>query len=258
MTTFDANQAIDSFWRHYQQGIYYPREWYDILTLDQAYQVQLGLVQRHVARGVRQAGWKVGLTSEATRQQFGVHEPVFGYVLEDAVHFTGIRIPHRKLIEPGVENEICMVMETDLIGPGVSEAHALRSVSSVSPALEIIETRGPLTAQLAVALADNAQQKAVVLGIQTRLRPIRIELPTVTVAMSINGLLVAEAAGEAVMGNPIRSVAWLANKLAEYGWRLEAGQLVMTGSLTRQFPMNPGDVVSATFDPLGTVTASFV
>jgi 2-keto-4-pentenoate hydratase len=56
------------------------------------------------------------------------------------------------------------------------------------------------------------------------------------------------------MGNPYASLAWLANKLAEFDRGLAAGQYVMSGSFTRQFPLVPGDVAETRFSGIGEVT----
>ena len=106
-------------------------------------------------------------------------------------------------------------------------------------------------------MADNGQQKAVVLGQETLLHPGDMDLATVTVKVVVNGEQVAEGMGRDVLGHPMRSVAWLANKVTEYGRRLRAGDLIMTGSFTQQFSMKRGDSVTASFDPLGSVSASF-
>ncbi len=258
MSTFSPEQIIDSFWRHRQEGVHFPPEWYDALTLDQAYLVQLGVLDRLLAEGAQQAGWKVGLTSQAIRGQFRVQEPVFGYVLGSVVHADGVTLAFDQLTRPAFENEICMTLASGLTGPGVDEAQALAAVASLHPALEIVEHRGPFTEQLAVALADNVQQKGVVLGPETRPVPPALDLTTIGVEVSINGVRAAEGVSAAVMGSPICSLVWLADKLAQYGRRLEPGQLIMTGSLTQQFPVSQGDVVSASFTVLGGVTASFL
>ena len=67
----------------------------------------------------------------------------------------------------------------------------------------------------------------------------------------------ATASGAAVLGQPLRSLTWLANKLVQHGYALRAGDLVMTGSLTRQFPLAAGTHVATTITPLGTVEAYF-
>ena len=65
------------------------------------------------------------------------------------------------------------------------------------------------------------------------------------------------APGTNVMGDPAASVAWLANRLSEFGLALEAGAKVMSGSFTRQYPIALGDVAEAVFQPFGKVSAEF-
>jgi len=69
---------------------------------------------------------------------------------------------------------------------------------------------------------------------------------------------VATAAGAGVSGNPVQAVAWLANKLGEYGISLRAGEFIMSGSLTSAFDATAGSSFRATFDRLGSVSARFV
>lgn len=251
------DQVVEEFWRERQRGVYFPPQWFDRLSLEDGYRVQIGLVRRMMAAGRRQVGWKVGLTAEPIQRQFGVHEPVFGHILDDAPLQSPATLPFGQLIQPGVENEICIELGQGLAGPGVDEGQVRAAVAAVRPALEIIETRGPLSLQLALALAENAQQKAIVLGPATRPLPANLDLAQVQAEVFINGESVATGTGAAVLGNPLRSVAWLANKLAEFGLRLEVGQLIMSGSLTRQFPMRQGDHVRAVFAPLGVAEAQF-
>jgi len=65
--------------------------------------------------------------------------------------------------------------------------------------------------------------------------------------------LISTASGAAVLGHPAASVAWLVRKLSERGQGLEAGHVVLSGSMTEAVPVAPGDVITARFDRLGTV-----
>jgi 2-keto-4-pentenoate hydratase len=56
------------------------------------------------------------------------------------------------------------------------------------------------------------------------------------------------------MGNPISSVAWLINKLSEFGVGVEAGQTILSGSFVKAIPFGAGDTLTAIFDTLGEVT----
>jgi 2-keto-4-pentenoate hydratase len=67
-----------------------------------------------------------------------------------------------------------------------------------------------------------------------------------------------QASGAEVMGNPINSIVWLANKLAEFGRALEEGQRVISGSFTKQYALETPARVRSVFDPVGVVEASFV
>jgi 2-keto-4-pentenoate hydratase len=60
------------------------------------------------------------------------------------------------------------------------------------------------------------------------------------------------------LGHPYNSVAWLAAKLAQFGERVRAGDFIMSGSFTRQFPLAQGDRIDAAFAGVGTVSASVV
>ena len=249
---FDLEAALASFWEARGRGEFFPAEWRDRLDFVQAYQVQLGLIAQRCAGGSeRQVGWKVGLTSPAIQRQFGFTEPVFGCLLADGRKLSGHTFGAAELIEPGFEVELCMRMRTSL-GGETDLARARQAVDVCYPALEIIETRGDFRAQLALALADNAQQKAFVLGDPVPMTP-QLDLSRVEARVRINGDEVASGRGDGVLGDPLNSVAWLARKLAEFGRSLHAGDLIMTGSFTRQFPLAPGDHVRAEFSGIGAV-----
>jgi 2-keto-4-pentenoate hydratase len=251
MERHELDAAIGEFEAARQRGEYFPKTWEDRLTLDDAYRIQLGLLAR---RGARRVGWKVGLTSLAIQEQFRVHEPVFGCLLSDGLLQSGHHFRRDELIAPGFENELCVVLDRDLAA-GATRDDVAAAVGRVHPALEIIETRGDLTAQLALALADNAQQKAFVVGAVVE-RAALPELSAVTARVRINDAEVAAATGEAVLGHPYNSITWLAGKLAQFGERLRAGDYVMTGSFTRQFPLHSGDRVEADFAGIGAVAVS--
>jgi hypothetical protein len=82
-------RAIDSIWRSGQAGVYFPEEWKGKLSQRQGYDVQLGILTRHIAAGDAHVGWKVGLTAKATQDHFGLYEPVFGFLLRSGAKPSG-------------------------------------------------------------------------------------------------------------------------------------------------------------------------
>jgi 2-keto-4-pentenoate hydratase len=253
----NVDEVIDSLLEHARRGIYYPDKWRGRLSQADAYRVQIGILARRVAHGEVHAGWKVGLTSRAMQLQQGVHEPVFGFLLESGARPSGAVFDFGELIRPGFENELCLTVGRTLRGPGVTVPEARAAIGAAAPALEIIERRGDFGADLNLALADNAQQKAFVTGKPTSPLPPELDLGGATVDVFVNDQHAEHALGAAVMGDAAAALAWLANKLAEFGFPLAAGMRVMSGSFTRQYPLNRGDRVEARFAPFGPVVAVF-
>lgn len=228
------------------------------LTVEDAYRIQQINVHERKAAGELVRGRKVGLTSVAMQRQLGVEEPDFGAIFAEMVVEEGDAVPVSELIQPRIEAEIAFVMATELRGPGVSAADALGAVAGALPALEIIDSRvADWKITLPDTIADNASSARVVCG--GRLTPVEEveDLRLIGMALSRNGEVAATGAGAAVLGNPIRCVAWLANKLGEFGVPLRAGDLVLAGALHAALPVAAGDTVSAQFSELGTVTTRF-
>jgi 2-keto-4-pentenoate hydratase len=77
------------------------------------------------------------------------------------------------------------------------------------------------------------------------------------VEVLVNGRRVEHAVGSEETGHSVGAVAWLANKLAEFGRCIEAGHRIMSGSFTKQYPIARGDRIETRFTPFGAVRASF-
>lgn len=252
----DINEAIELVWANRQRRIYYPQALKGCLSLDDAYRVNLAITQRRIADGERQAGWKVGVTAKAMQQQMGVHQPVFGVLFESGHLESGAQLDFSKLIEPSVENELCIAIGKTLRGPGISIEQTRAAIASVAPALEIVERRGVFS-ELPLAMADNAQQKHFVSAGRSAYDPVSTGLSEASVEVFLNGISQEIASGAEVMGDPIASVTWLANKLAEFDLALEAGMCVMSGSFTKQYRIKRGDRIESRFTPFGAVSVEF-
>lgn len=254
----EAASIAAALWAEWHQGRHMPAEWMSRLSLDEAYRVQLALLDRFERAGEAQAGWKVGLTAAAMRAQWNIHEPCFGFLLRSGHKPSGTRFRFPGIIAPGFENELCLRIGTRLQGPGVTLDQAIAAVSHAAPALEIVEKRGPFSEDIALAMADNAQQYAFVTGPEIALTAANRNLATATVEVDVNATVIDRAAGAEVMGGGgFLSVQWLANKLSEFGRALEPGMLVMSGSFTRQYPIARGDRIESRVTPFGVVSAGF-
>jgi len=244
----EIRSAVEDFCRAHDRGEYFPTAYEDKLSLDEAYRIQFALIDGRVPAGGRHIGYKVELTAKAIQEQFGFHEPVFGCILQS---FPGGHELPPNLIKPGFETELCMRFARSLQGE-VTPQQVMDALEGIHPSFEIVETRGDLTRHIALALADNAQQHSVILGALRRPDPSK-HLDQVTARVKLNGKEIVVGTGEAVLGNPLNSVVWLARKLTEFGRSIRPGDIVMTGSFVRQFPLAPGDHAEADFSGIGQV-----
>jgi 2-keto-4-pentenoate hydratase len=231
---------------------------YPDLTEADAYRVQMAVVATKVEHGERMIGRKVGATSQAIQQLLRIDEPIYGTLLESNHVANGETISLSRLIHPRVECEIAFFLGEDLVGPGIAVTDVLAATQAVMASLEIND---PRTREWKIgsheAIADNGVAARFVLGEQ-RLSVEGLDLPNTTVVLKKNGEEVASATGAAVLGDPPRAVAWLANKLAEHHQSLKAGDIVLPGSMTPIYPVGTADRVEAEFDVLGSVSVRFV
>jgi 2-keto-4-pentenoate hydratase len=227
------------------------------MTIDDAYAIQLANVGDRLSAGAVVRGHKVGLTAKAMQEMLGVDEPDYGHLLDDMFAFEESTLAMADYVAPRVEPEVAFVLDRPLHGPGLTITDVLSATAYVLPALEIVDSRiADWKIKLPDTVADNASSAAVVLGGNpTRLTDIDVRM--LGVELSRNGEVLETGRSSAVLGNPAVAVAWLANRLSDFGVGLEAGHVVMPGACTRMIPVTAGDVVRAEFDGLGHVAVAF-
>lgn len=82
-------------------------------------------------------------------------------------------------------------------------------------------------------------------------------LSATEVVLSLNGAPVQAGRGDAVLGNPPKGLQWVANQLGTLGQTLEAGSVVIAGSITAAIAIAPGDTATAEFVGIETLEVSF-
>jgi 2-keto-4-pentenoate hydratase len=225
------------------------------LSLDDAYDIQLIQVRLRMAAGATVVGFKVGLTSEAMRRQLGVDEPDFGHLLSDMAHDG--HVPVGRYLQPRAEPEVALVLGEPLRDKGLTAGDIATATAYALPAIEIIDSRiAHWRIRLVDTVADNASSGGFVLG-RFPVPLAEFDPATVRCVFEHNGSTAGTGVGAAVLGSPLNAAAWLANELIGRGVTLAAGHVVLTGSVTAAVPVAPGDVVTASFDGLGAVTARF-
>ncbi|MGL6043366.1 MAG: fumarylacetoacetate hydrolase family protein [Sandaracinobacteroides sp.] len=230
---------------------------YPELSIADAYAISLGLLKRRIADGERLVGKKIGVTSRAVQDMLGVHQPDFGF-LTDAMWVSGpIDVAHHRLIQPRAEAEIAFFLKSPLRGPGVTPDMVLHATASIAPCFEIVDSRiADWKIGITDTVADNASCGVFVIG-DARADPQGLDLSALKVSVSKNGAPLSEGFGAAVQGSPLAAVAWLANTLGAYGVSLDAGDVILSGSLVPLEPAVPGDRFEMVLHGIGSAVADF-
>jgi len=228
------------------------------LTMDDAYAISLGFLERRKADGERVVGKKIGVTSKAVQDMLGVHQPDFGFLTDWMFVDGDIDVDAKALIAPRAEAEIAFILKDRLNGPGVTPQDVIAATEAIAPCFEIVDSRiRDWKISIVDTVADNASCGVYVLG-EARADPRAHDLPNLHVTVTKNGAPLSEGYGHAVQGDPAMAVAWLANTLGAYGVTLEAGDVILSGSVVPLEPAAKGDRFEMTLHGIGTCTANFI
>ncbi|MEV6215924.1 2-keto-4-pentenoate hydratase [Nocardia sp. NPDC051833] len=228
----------------------------DIDVVD-AYEIQLLNIRRRLGGGAKIVGHKVGLSSKAMQEMMGVDEPDYGHLLAEMEVFEDVPVDTSKYLLPRVEVEVGFVLGADLPGEDCTEADVLAATVAYAPSIELIDSRiNDWKIGLTDTISDNASSAGFVLG-KERVAPGDIDIKGIDAVLTRNGEVIAEGRSDAVLGDPVIAVAWLARKVATFGVRLKKGDIVLPGSCTRAIDARPGDDFHAEFSGLGSVRLRF-
>lgn len=236
---------------------------YPEISMADAYAIQTETLRLKQRQGRSVTGWKIGLTSKAMQNALGINIPDSG-VLFDDMHFrSGDRVPAGRFIQPRIETEIAFVMAHDIGGEAVTRDEVVAATDYVTPAIEILDTRimraDPTSGQARKVfdtIGDNAANAGIVVG-DARHAIDAFDLRWVGAMTFRNGEIEETGLGAGVLNDPVESVVWLARRMAQYGQKIAAGHVILSGSFIRPIECPAGTDILADFGHFGTVEVSF-
>jgi 2-oxo-hept-3-ene-1,7-dioate hydratase len=236
---------------------------YPSMTIEDGYAVSRAWMKLKAAQGRTVIGHKIGLTSRAMQISSQITEPDYGTLLDDMLYGPG-DIPQDRFIAPRVEVELAFVLKKTLQGDKISVDDVLDATDYVTPAIEIIDSRieqfdrhTKVMRKVFDTISDNAANGGIVLG-GNKAKPRDLDLPWCGAILRQNGVVEETGLAAGVQGHPAIGVAWLVQKLAPWGERLEAGEIVLAGSFTRPVAARRGDRFEADYGALGAFSFQFV
>jgi 2-keto-4-pentenoate hydratase len=227
------------------------------ISLEEAYEIQSHNIRRRIADGETPIGYKVGCTSRAIREQFKLQEPVSGRLMYPYIHFGDTRLRLNEYVNCAVEPEFVFRIGRDITAEFLESKSIAESIDYVSPGIEVHNYKfwygEPSSQEL---IASNTIHACLVVGNEKK-RLNTLDLEMEGAGVFIGDELVASGIGAETMGGPLKSLAWLAERLLLRREYLKAGDLVIPGSPVRLIPVEKGTVVKARFTHLGDAQAVF-
>ena len=104
------------------------------IEIADAYAIQRLWAEGRMAKGARQIGHKIGLTSRAMQMASKMTEPDYGHLLDDMPHNDGAQIRADRFLAPRLEVELAFVMGENLKGSGTRIYDVMRATEFVVPA----------------------------------------------------------------------------------------------------------------------------
>lgn len=223
---------------------------YQGFGLAQAYRVASRIIAVRKMRGERPIGWKIGFTNRTIWDEYDVHEPIWGPIYDTTAIpcEAECRCALAALLEPRIEPEIVFRLGR-LPHAGMDESELVVCVDAVGHGFEIVQSVYPgWRFRVADTVAAFALHGAYRYGPLAPVEPADrrewvARLSRFEIALYRNGSMIDRGFAENVLGGPLQALRHFVEGHAQHslGLPLRAGDLVTTGTVTRAFPVEPGE-----------------
>ncbi len=207
------------------------------------------------------AGWYLGATNVEIQRLLGLDGPYMARLYARLAIASPARLDASAYPPMVLECEFAFRLGRDLPARDTpyDRADVAAAITTVHPSIEVVAGHIADWTEQDVwsVIADNGTDGALVYGEGvTDWRT--IDLRGVDVVLRVNGEIVRKGRGEAVLGDPLDAMVWLANARRAAGDGLRAGMICNTGTATSICPVAAGDRAEATFSSLGSTALTVV
>lgn len=220
-------------------------------SIDDAYRVQEALRKLWEPTHGPVAGLKIAVTTKVMQELMGIDHPCGGMIYSKHVHASPHVLQMSRYMHVVAEFELAVRVGRTLAKKGSpwTAAEVRQEITEVMPAFELIEDRNAVYKETrpATLIADNAWNAGIVLG----------KAVPVPKSMDLNGLAgrlkMPSGVREGRTDDPMGALAWCVNLAADRGRPLEAGQVVITGSVIPTLPISAGETFIFELEGIGSV-----
>ena len=253
---------VDDYVESYQNVALYPAVTTRIenLTDEDAYEFQEDFVDELVDDGDSVIGYKLGFTGDAPRP-FGAPEPVYGRLLKSQEYESGVTLDISETWaagNAGVELAVYIAKDAkfEVSDFPLSDAELKSLISDIAPLSEFPEIafqEGNMAINYKDLIAANAGARAFVVGERKKLSELDVEIDEIEIEVFKNGEMTSTGISGDALGSQLEALEFLLRKLAEQDLGVKTGQIIATGSLGSDLPLEPGDY-RITYEGLGELT----
>jgi 2-keto-4-pentenoate hydratase len=213
--------------------------------------VQSELARIREQRGEKFIGYKIGCVSRAVQQQLGIDQPIFGRIFDTGCFRSGVRLSYSRYVNLAVEGELAIRLAQDIPSSPVSDRVDWQVIESVFPVIElhnyVLRDSPPSCAAL---VACNGMHAGLVLADEET--PCSDSSDVVQyLSIRINDVVAGATTEPWTFGGPLAALRWLAGYLRPFRLQLLRGQVILTGSPMRLFPVTPNDCITVEARPRG-------
>lgn len=208
--------------------------------------------------GHKPLGWKLAFGGPAALERLRINAPLVGFLMESAIVSSGSTLSLLNWKKPAAEPEITVHLGKDLPA-GADRETTKAAIAGLGPAIELADVDHP-SDDVEGTLACDIYQRHIILG---RSDPARAGglLDGLAVRVLRNGAEIANItdpeALQKLTGEILDNVRHVANLLAAFGESLQAGQIIIAGSITPPIWIEPGEEIVFNLAPVDTISVRF-
>lgn len=219
---------------------------------------QLRLRRELLSTGHKPLGWKLAFGGPAAMQRLHTDAPLVGFLMQSALLPSGSTLSLSNWRKPATEPEIAVHLGQDLPA-GSDRTAAMAAISGLGPAIELADVDHP-SEDVEGTLSRNIYQRHVILGSNDTSRAGGL-LDGLSCRVLRNSSEIASLTGsealQALTGELIDIVRHVSNLLAAFGETLQAGQIIIAGSLIPPLWVEPGEGIVFHLAPLAPISVRF-
>ncbi|MEQ5787188.1 hypothetical protein J3454_04710 [Erythrobacter sp. NFXS35] len=176
------------------------------------------------------AGWKIGATNERGMAFLGVSEPIIGRLYAERIWHDGAIADLSGERPAEAEPEIAFRLGESLAAGDDPRG----AIAEVRAAAEIVRPShsDPFRLGVGFIVADNAAGLGALIGPAIPVERL-FEPEKLVVSLTVNGGKTCEGRADAVLGNPLEALAWLARRVGV----IPGGSWVLSGGMAPAIPL---------------------